>query len=681
MSWARAATRKWRRIAARGRWNAGRAVGAFVRAAPGRSVGAIEVEAEIPVWERRIHGWAATPGGPVAAILVSVEGVLHLAQGAKTLRPDVAKARGSSLWAGYSGWSVEVDLRPHEGREITIEAYAVTSTGLVDRLPRCTTRVVTTRLAHFFSPRDGEEVDADFAYVRGVALAAERCARVDLYVEGAAVGSARLFAEPTPGVAVASIPWSGMAAFSTMVDLRRFAPGQQVSITGTVVGVDGRTSPVTPSRVVIRAPRPAVTDSTSVERIRAATGRIRVPRAAAVDDIRLVMVTHDLGLGGGQLYLTELIRQLRGRVPWPMLVVSQHTGTLRAPLEEDGVEVHCCGDFPLGDAVAYESKLLELANLVRDFGGNIVLSNTMLAASGADLARRLDLPSVLAIHESYGFDEFFAVGYPPGTLHPMVRDALHAALVRSSAVVFEADATRAMYEVEGDAPRFVTIRYGVPIDEIDEYVKATDRIQLRRQLGLRPDATVLLCMGTFEPRKSQAMLATAFAEISARHPDAVLVMVGERGDEYSRAVARVVDRLDTGDRIRLVPLAQDIRPWYRTADVLVSASDLESMPRSILEAMAYGLPVVAASAFGVSEVIEDDVTGWLFEPRDAGALGRAVDRVLGLPAHRRREVADEAARVVRETYDSSGYGAAYERLLTGIALDPTALPRELLAGA
>ena len=158
----------------------------------------------------------------------------------------------------------------------------------------------------------------------------------------------------------------------------------------------------------------------------------------------------------------------------------------------------------------------------------------------------------------------------------------------------------------------------------------------------------------------------------------VLVLVGDRDNPYSRALRTVVDRLELDDRIRLVPIVEDTRPWYRMADILVSASDLESMPRSIIEAMAFGLPVVAARAFGVAEIIEDGVTGWLFDVRDSAALRDGLDRVLRLSSRERDEIATAAAMVARDQHDSSGYGAAFERLLGGLAVHPTALPLDLL---
>ena len=60
----------------------------------------------------------------------------------------------------------------------------------------------------------------------------------------------------------------------------------------------------------------------------------------------------------------------------------------------------------------------------------------------------------------------------------------------------------------------------------------------------------------------------------------------------------------------------DTYPWYRAADLLVSASDIESLPRSVLEAMCFRVPVLATSIFGLPELISDGETGFLFEPGD-----------------------------------------------------------------
>jgi glycosyltransferase involved in cell wall biosynthesis len=103
---------------------------------------------------------------------------------------------------------------------------------------------------------------------------------------------------------------------------------------------------------------------------------------------------------------------------------------------------------------------------------------------------------------------------------------------------------------------------------------------------------------------------------------------------------------------------QGLIDWYRRATVFVMPSMYETFGISCLEAMAFGLAVVATRAGGLPEVVEDGVTGLLVPPGDAPALAGAVHRLLADPALRRRlgEAGRErvlstftAERVVRAT--------------------------------
>jgi glycosyltransferase involved in cell wall biosynthesis len=196
---------------------------------------------------------------------------------------------------------------------------------------------------------------------------------------------------------------------------------------------------------------------------------------------------------------------------------------------------------------------------------------------------------------------------------------------------------------------------------------------------------VVLCLGSIEPRKSQTLLAQAFAQIADRHPDAVLALVGATDDEYCAAyraaLREYVARTGNGERIRIEPVTGDPYRWHTAADVLACASDVESLPRVILEAMAFGTPVVSTRVFGVPELIEDGRTGYLCEMRDLDALAAALDRVLGAPADELRAVGAAASEHVRGRHDPAAYADSVLRLLRGLAADPEARPADLLAPA
>jgi len=246
--------------------------------------------------------------------------------------------------------------------------------------------------------------------------------------------------------------------------------------------------------------------------------------------------------------------------------------------------------------------------------------------------------------------------------------------------VFAADATRRLYEPRCPPERMLTLPYGMELDEIARYSRHFDPAAARERLGIPEDATVLLCLGTIEPRKGQALLAQAFARVCEAHPDAQLVLVGDQPNTYSAGLHEYLERSEVSDRIRVVGLVADPYEWHGIADLFVLASDVESSPIVILEAMAFETPVVATGVFGVPELIEDGVNGYLCEPSDLDSLAGSLDRALSESPESRRRVGKAGAQGIRARHDPGTYETRMRSLMTGLAADPEALPAQLLSG-
>jgi D-inositol-3-phosphate glycosyltransferase len=202
-------------------------------------------------------------------------------------------------------------------------------------------------------------------------------------------------------------------------------------------------------------------------------------------------------------------------------------------------------------------------------------------------------------------------------------------------------------------------------------------------LGLPEDATVLVCMAAICPRKGQSSLVQAFSAVASKHRDAILVLLGEsdaynRGwPEYVPAIREFAERAGISDRLRIEETTPDPYPWYLASDVMVCASDLESLPKTVLEGMAFERPVLATSVFGIPELIDDGLTGYLCEPRDAASLIGGLDRVLSATDAARETVAKAGARLVRSRHDPDQYADHVQRLLTVLAADGGAHPQAL----
>jgi D-inositol-3-phosphate glycosyltransferase len=165
-----------------------------------------------------------------------------------------------------------------------------------------------------------------------------------------------------------------------------------------------------------------------------------------------------------------------------------------------------------------------------------------------------------------------------------------------------------------------------------------DRVQVRTELGLPADATVLLFAGRIQPLKAPDVLLRAVAELLAQTPGLrsrlVVPIVGGpsgTGLEHPESLAQLSSGLGLDDVVRFVPpVAQDqLARWYAAATLVAVPSYNESFGLVAAEAQATGTPVVAAAVGGLTTVVRDGHSGLLVDGHDphawAGALRRVVE--------------------------------------------------------
>jgi len=388
------------------------------------------------------------------------------------------------------------------------------------------------------------------------------------------------------------------------------------------------------------------------------------------DRLHVLVCTHQLNLGGAQLYLLDLLRALIERDGTDFVVVSAIDGSLREELEGLGVPVHISSMTPVDDIVSHLGRVEELSAWAAGWDFDLVLVNTAtaLAFPGAEVAERLGIPAIWTIHESFEPAVLWA------NLNDEVRQLAVASLGGAAALVFQTESTQRLYEPAATPGSCLTLPYGLDLGPIDAVRDNFDRTAARLKAGIPIDAKVVLCIGTVEPRKAQVPLVQAFCLIADRHPEARLVLVGGRQSNESLVLSDYIESLGVADRIELIPITPDVQPWYGLADLLVCASDVESTPRTVLEAMAWETPVLATNVYGLPELIDDGETGWLCAPRDVEALAEALDRALGSTAEERKRMGTKARALVEHRHSLAGYGGEVGRLLDRVASRAPATP-------
>lgn len=154
-----------------------------------------------------------------------------------------------------------------------------------------------------------------------------------------------------------------------------------------------------------------------------------------------------------------------------------------------------------------------------------------------------------------------------------------------------------------------------------------DRVEVRRQLGLDPEARIVMYVGRIDVRKGVRELVEAAVKLHPNHPDLQVYMVGEGPD--SPQIAKAIEAAGAGSYIKMRPpcLPNDVALWMAAGDVATLPSYMEGCPNVVLEALACGRPVVSTRVGGIPEIMNDSC-GRLVPPRDSTALAEALDTVL-----------------------------------------------------
>lgn len=138
----------------------------------------------------------------------------------------------------------------------------------------------------------------------------------------------------------------------------------------------------------------------------------------------------------------------------------------------------------------------------------------------------------------------------------------------------------------------------------------------------------LLYVGRLAAVKGLPILIDCLAALKASHPDIMLTVVGDGSDRAE--LESMTARLGLKENVKFVGYQSqaEVRKHMEQTDVFVMSSFAEGLPVVLMEAMAAGVPVVASQIAGVSELVEEGVSGYLVPPGDPVSLAERIKTLL-----------------------------------------------------
>ena len=341
--------------------------------------------------------------------------------------------------------------------------------------------------------------------------------------------------------------------------------------------------------------------------------------------MRILFVNAIGFVGGAEKWIVHLTRRLvpRGH---EVQVAFDPRSPLGELAREAGAEVW----EPRGGFRGAARAAAALAREIRDRDVDVVVSTTRTDLKIAGFAARLaGQPGVVARLNS-GWDpaeRIVTSGWRWRRHRWYHRHLVQLAATNSRAG--KADLVARDYLAED---RIVPIYNGVDFDRFDP-----DRIgrgAFRAELGIAPDAPLVVSISRYVERKGQEFELEAAGILTAARSDLHVAFLGpcrERERPYKERLVARAGQFAGSDRIHFLDARDDVAAVLADADVLVRAALTEGLPNVALEALAMRVPVVATGICGTPEAVLDGETGRLVPPADDRAVAAAVGEILDMP--------------------------------------------------
>ena len=210
-----------------------------------------------------------------------------------------------------------------------------------------------------------------------------------------------------------------------------------------------------------------------------------------------------------------------------------------------------------------------------------------------------------------------------------------------------------------DPAKITPIHVGTALDEIEQF--------LSHKTGACHRSNIVLCVGMISSRKNQLTAVKAISQVVAVHPEVKLVFTGPITEaNYLNSIQRFIAENDLSRwvEVRGEVTRQELYTLYSDAVLFLFPTTAEVQPTVLMEALAFGLPVVASNIGPIADVVSEEGSAILVDPYDVDGIASAVIRLLEDSSLRQSmsERAGKLAQSLSYEHVAARHLALYEEL-------------------
>ncbi len=208
--------------------------------------------------------------------------------------------------------------------------------------------------------------------------------------------------------------------------------------------------------------------------------------------------------------------------------------------------------------------------------------------------------------------------------------------------------TAKMYKI-GNLKKYILIRSGIKISNF--YVSDKDKnlgFLKKKEFGILEEDKVITTIGPFKPQKNLSDFIKMVKIINDKLSEMKIGFLIIGDGEQRNFLISLSKKLNVEEKIKFLSWQKNVKEFFVITDIFVMTSLWEGLPRSAVEALVCGIPVVAYSVDGLNDIIKSGVNGFLVKPKDVFSLAEKVIFLL-----KNNEIYNNIKKNTTQTIDKS----------------------------